>query len=716
MALLAVLGVIALSVSYGRNRAYVAQIASALAKLRQVPSVEAGASLEALLPRLDGTRAVVDAADRYRGHTPLAMRWGLYQGRSIGNAARDAYVRELDGTLLPRVAARIEKRLTEYAPEPEKLYEYLKAYLMLGEPRHLDKKHLQFIADLEWNAADNASPDASVSLSKHFRSLLEYGDTLRPIALNPSLLAQARSTIRQASIPRIVYSRLKRSHVSDNARAIRLDLAAGVGAEEVIRRRSGVSLAEPISSIYSRTIFQQITRRDMIGLIGQFAADDWVWGQGGVSTRNPLKLAADVTNVYEQDYIASWDAILGDLELVPFSTTSQTISALRILGGPTSPLRGLLAAVVENTALVEPPAAETAKPSGAAGAAKKAITDRLGGLFDQATKGPASAGLPGALITAHFQPIHRLMAGEPGSAPIDRILVLMGQVQQQLESLGPEAGRGNPLNTVSDPGLRQTLQSLRQEAETLPPVIQTMVTQMGRTAAGSVTAGAASELEKLYRREVVRECTDLLAGRYPFTTSSLTDVQLADFVRVLGYGGVFDRFFNDNLEPLVDRSESPWTWRSGAVPGSRAMLDQFEAAERIRELFFRRSSRALDVRFAVTVADIDTSTTRFVLEIDGQGFDYRVPSRSAIAAWPGPNPGTAAVTFEDRSGARPRMAFQGPWAWFRLVEAAQEERESDVRSRLVFHLDGHEGRVIVEAGSARNPFADRTWQGFRCGS
>ena len=32
--------------------------------------------------------------------TTWAMRWGLYQGGSIGNSARDAYVRELDGMLL----------------------------------------------------------------------------------------------------------------------------------------------------------------------------------------------------------------------------------------------------------------------------------------------------------------------------------------------------------------------------------------------------------------------------------------------------------------------------------------------------------------------------------------------------------------------------------------------------------------------------------------
>ena len=37
--------------------------------------------------------------------------------------------------LLPFVAARFRQRLVQYGAEPEKLYEYLKAYLMLGQPR-----------------------------------------------------------------------------------------------------------------------------------------------------------------------------------------------------------------------------------------------------------------------------------------------------------------------------------------------------------------------------------------------------------------------------------------------------------------------------------------------------------------------------------------------------------------------------------------------------
>ena len=104
---------IALSVSYGRNRAYLAQASAEIAAVQKVPPVPAAASLERLLPRLDAIHAVVDSADRYRGDTTWAMRWGLYQGGSVGNSARDAYMRELDGMLLPRVAARIKARLVE---------------------------------------------------------------------------------------------------------------------------------------------------------------------------------------------------------------------------------------------------------------------------------------------------------------------------------------------------------------------------------------------------------------------------------------------------------------------------------------------------------------------------------------------------------------------------------------------------------------------------
>jgi type VI secretion system protein ImpL len=715
MALIAVGGLIALSVSYQRNRTYVRETAAEITKLDQVPRVAQGTPLESVLPRLEAVRRVVDVANRYRDDTPWSMRWGLYQGNSVGNAARDAYVREIEGTLLPRVAARIEDRLKQYAPEPEKLFEYLKAYLMLGEPKRLDRQHLKFVADLEWNAADTAHPDAAAALSKHFDGLLEYRSTLRPVAMDPTLLAQATNTLRQASIPQIVYNRFKRTYKDDRARAVPLDQAAGVGVERVIRRKSGASLSEPVPSLFSRPVFQEVTSRNIPDLVKQFAADDWVWGQTGAMPRS-TNLTAEVIDLYERDYIGVWDRILNDLELVPFSSSSQAIESLEILSRSTSPLRGLLTAVVDNTSLVQQ--GDASKPTDAASAAKKSITDRIGqmkdkygGLFGQQKDG-RTARVPGALVSAEFQPIHRLLAGEPGSTPLDAILLRIGQIAVQLKSLSAARG-GDSLGGLTDPNLRDIVRSLQQEAEALPPMIQGLLAQIGRKAEVSAVSGATSELERRYRQEVLQECGPILAGRYPFSPQSNIDLPLRDFSNLFGINGLFDKFFNDNLERLVDRSRSPWTWQSGAPNVGRGILEQFEAARQIRDLFFRRGTGAFEVRFYVTVTDVDAAAIRFVLDIDGLTVEHKNPPRSLIAVWPG-STGAASMMWEEKYGGKPRLARQGPWAWFRLLDAGKEEPESDVRSKFSYEVPAHFSRITIEATSVLNPFSNRRWQQFKC--
>ena len=159
-------------------------------------------------------------------------------------------------------------------------------------------------------------------------------DTLRPIALDRSLVAQARSSIRQTSIAQIMYDQIKRNYADDRARALRLDNLAGVGVEQVFRRKSGVSLSEPLPSLYGTAGFQG-DHRTGPGRAAQ-AARARTAGCGARTscrTANPAKIVAAVTNLYELDYIRAWDALLNDLEFVSFSTVSQTSEALRILTG-----------------------------------------------------------------------------------------------------------------------------------------------------------------------------------------------------------------------------------------------------------------------------------------------------------------------------------------------------------------------------------------------
>jgi type VI secretion system protein ImpL len=706
MALIALLGVVILTVSYSRNRAYVTDVGNDVARLREVPPVTRDAALDQLLPRLDAVRMVVDSAERYRNDTPWSMRWGLYQGNSLGNAARDAYERELDGALLSQLAARVERRMIESAREPERLYEYLKAYLMLGEPARLDPNLLGVIADLEWRAA-YADPDDAQAVNEHFRSLLDSEDRLRPVALNQELVAQARSTIQQASIPRLIFNQIKISYADDEARALRLDLAAGVGANQVLRRKSGRPLSEPVPSLYTKPVFDEVSGRSAGELVKQIVEDSWVWGESRLSLVANAKLASEVNDLYEKDYIAAWDAILADFDVV---FGQGAANSLAILAGPTSPLRGLLMAVDAHTFLAKPPDTTPgvinnaeAKLKNLLGAGRRAI-----GL---------SNAVPGAQVTAHFAPIHQLVAGQPGAAPIDRVLEKMQRLQQQLSPVGTAVGGVDPLRAITTAGSGELVKSLRQDAATLPPAVGGLVSRIADRAAGAARSDVQGELETRYQQEVVRPCTELLDGRYPLVPNG-TDAPLADFGRVFGHNGVFDGFFKQNLEALV-LTTGAWRWRTDAsgapVGGSVAMLRQFEQAQRIRDMFFPAGSPTPQVRFTVTPSSLDAGSRQFSLEIDGQNMiDNHGPQRPVNVTWPGARP-VGAATFEERGGTRVNIVAEGPWAWFRLLDMAQQvDPETDVRYLVTFARGSHEAKVIVEAASVRNPFRKLDLQQFRC--
>ena len=61
--------------------------------------------------------------------------------------------------------------------------------------------------------------------------------------------------------------------------------------------------------------------------------------------------------------------------------------------------------------------------------------------------------------------------------------------------------------------------------------------------------------------------------------------------------------------------------------------------------------------------------------------------------------------------------FQGPWAFFRLLDAGQLQRETDsTRTRFVLTIEkgGHVGKAMIEAQSIVNPFVRRDLQQFSC--
>lgn len=710
MILIGLIGVIGFTASYRANRTYLAAVDADVAALRNAGARNAGTSLEDQLPRLDAIRAAAESATRYGDDPPWSMRWGLYQGDSVGNAARDAYARALNNAFLPQVAARFRRRLTTYASEPEKLYEYFKGYLMLGDPQRLDAEQLRYLADQEWDTAYGSVPQIRGSVAKHFGSLLQSGKIGRR-TLDDTVVAQTRNTLMQASKAGLVYRYLRIKYANDTARALRLDIEAGTGSERVLRRKSGLALSTPLPSLYSKDVFNEIVSTGMNDLVQQFAQEQWVWGKDAPSLSNSATLTTEVLDVYERDYIAFWDRILQEIEPVPLGSLTNTKEALAILSGPTSPLRGMLKAIDKHTFLVGPEGAKDPKDQSSVGG-------RLSSIFGGAKPGaaPVPAVKPGSQVTMHFAEIHRLVAGDAGTAPIDGVLRTLQQLQQKMAPIGQNVGEVAP-DAASMRDIGELTNSLKRDAASLPPAVGAAVTTIANSSLSAVSGTGAATVSNNYAQTVLSECRLLVNGRYPFVPGSNTDILIADFERLFGPNGVYDMFFKSDLQNRVNTMRSPWTWltdSSGRPVGSGIPLAQFEAAERIRQMFFRAGSSKAEVHFTVTPVYLDPGAGKFTLEIDGQNVPYQYgPERPFPLTWPGQKPGVATAAFE-RSGGQPNAAFEGPWAWFRLIESGQVEREGNERYVLTVKRGMREARLRIEADSVRNPFGGNELQRFRC--
>ncbi len=77
-------------------------------------------------------------------------------------------------------------------------------------------------------------------------------------------------------------------------------------------------------------------------------------------------LEQQVVALYEADYVAAWDAMLADLNVVPLRSLTQAAQDLYILASPQSPMRDVLVSAARQLTLSVPP-----PPAGAAGRRRK---------------------------------------------------------------------------------------------------------------------------------------------------------------------------------------------------------------------------------------------------------------------------------------------------------------------------------------------------------
>nr|WP_218180270.1 type VI secretion system membrane subunit TssM [Pseudomonas gingeri] len=700
-------------VSYRANQAYIAQVDQKVAPL--------GQSVQNLSPAQRDVLEVLPLLNAVKHLAGDAPGWseglGLYQGDMLEAESASVYRKLLIAVFAPRLLTRIEEQLHS-GGNSDFLYEGLKAYLMLADNEHYDPEFIKAWIALDWDRSlpRDLPPEQRLALGEHLKALFER----RPpnARLDERLIDDLRRQLQQLPVAQRVYDRVKRQKLPEGVADFRLNEAAGRDAALVFSRKSGKPLGDPLSGFFTAKGYREAFLLSSLSQAGTLAEEQWVLGRDQAEQQNVASLAADVRRLYFQDYLRQWDALLADIDFVPITSVAQAADVLRVISGPTSPLKKLLVAVARETDLQQEERLLAAQGKKVDSGVDQ-IKQRLGSMLGQEqAAGTAPATVSEDPVSAHFAELNALVnKGEGEPAAIDGLLADMNALYVQVSAMVGASGDallGEAKNQATAAAARVSLTAERQ-----PPLVQGLVKSVVSATTNSMMGGVRNQLNAAWTSEVVNVYRQSLSGRYPLASGSARDATLDDFGQFFGVGGVMDNYFRKYLQPYVDTSAATWRWQPGAAqklgiaPG---VLQTFQRAASIRDAFFRSGGTQPIVRFELKPVAMDASITQFLLDLDGQQISYdHGPSRPVAMQWP--NPGSIGVVrlsiSPPSATGRSGITLDGPWAWFRLLEQSDlDAGNSPDRFNLRLRVDGASISYELRANSAFNPFKSRVLSGF----
>lgn len=712
--LLAVLGG-GMLLSYQGNQRYVVAMDQRATQLAaSVAALPADAGTLALLPLLDGLRALPGGYDAGEAGVPWRLRFGLYQGDKLGEGARRAYLRLLRETLLPRLQQRIEQQLRRgSANNNDYLYETLRVYLMLGDAGHFDADSVAawLAYDDERNLAQ-ASAAQRQALAGHAQALLAdfRGGEAWP-RLDAQLVAATRLALARMPLPQRLYNRMRRQMMRATLPEFTVLGAAGNDAAAVLTRRSGEPLSRGVNGMFSPAGHRAF-QRDSVLAVADAEKERWVLArQEAELLAGADRSAAALLELYYADYIAQWDALLADVTVAPFAGLEQGARLTTILSGADSPLRKFMVAAAAATTL-----------DGETGVSLAAVSDAVRGKLDaykkkleQAVGGdaePVAVAKPVNPVDLHFAALHKLTSGSP--APLDQTLALLKDVALYLDAAAG-AKRGG---IAAPPG--DALSKVKLEAEGKPAPLGAMLKAIDAGSAGLSSGSERERLNALWGAGPGPFCRQALAGRYPLQRGAAQDVTADDFGKFFAPGGLIDDFFQKNLLPYVDMGGARWQWRNTASNAAlgigQGVLDDFQRAAVIRDAYFGNGGRQASMRFELRALALDAGITRLTLELDGQALTV-APGALANAAFQLPSgKGSGAVQIEAQpASAHAALRSEGPWAWLRMLDKANVEPTAQgERYKVGFDFDGRKASFELRASSVVNPFRRAALEQFHC--
>ena len=682
--------------------------------------VPASRDVRQVLPPLN---ALVQAAEVYdQQDHPWLTGLGLYDER-VDSRADQAYRHQLVTQFLPRLLSSMEDELAR-GYQGRDLYDTFRIYMMFKKTQYLEPERVVEWFVKHWETELHGEGSRRKELEFHLDKLL--AETPPPSELNARLVKDTRALILREPVAQRVYSRVRTNPLYNR----KVDLLAAMGAavRKSYKINSDVQRALFIPVMFTKEGYDAIDLSPRSALVADIVNERWVLTDDENAKIDFLEedlddISKQVKDLYLSEYIQVWDQVYKQFSIAEFRNLNHGEEVLATLVDPVySPFVAILEVARRNTQL-EPPKED---------------------LEDLAEKNPKKGGKLARMATAalidqyegtkvdkHFRDINALVTeGRAGLAPVATIMDKMQGLKNFITdiAISPEPGRQSFTLARGrfSAGAGNAITELRAYAQSLPqPVRQwldTLADQSWRVILDSARAYVDSE----WRNQVYRPYSQSLQGRYPLNRSSNDEMALFDFSAFFKPGGTMDTFYTEFVAPFVSTSGG---LRNRVVDNyslgySEEVLRQIDNARAIKSIFYRESPDSISVTMELRPRAMDERDARFILDVGDERLTYNHgPKLWKTVRWQANQDNMRVrMVFEDLQGSQYDRAFQGGWAWFRLLDASYVEKTSQSNIYLVTfsagdergtQRDAHKITYEVKTKSVENPLRREVLSAFR---
>ena len=652
-------------------------------------------------------------AEQAGGEPGMFMRLGLYQS-SHADAAVEAYRSGLRRILLPRLLLRLEQFMAANSAEPMAIYQPLKVYLMLGGQGPLDPGTVKSWIEADW--ANEQFPGADRApvrkeMSDHLAVLLEDQGLSsewagRKAPLDGAIIASARAALQTLSLADRAYAVLRQKALAGAEQPWRASAAISAGDAQAFANGAEVMQLE-VPYFYTREGYEKAYLPGLVTVAGDLQKDLWVLGEGaqtaGVQAQIE-QIRPGVAALYARDYVDAWERVA--TSPVPGNLFGD-LAVLGAFAKSPSPLKVLLLELRKNTSF-----AGGAKAVGDIASARLE-SSRFGKLAQAAAATAAGPQVDAATaISSHFKPVHDYVGDGKAPAPIDDFVAAVKKAGEAITS-AKLAGGGMGADAVQSQ-MAMAQAAVATSAGAAPPQLQNFVAAAASGGSSASTAAAQGALSEAYAQSVFPDCQLATQDRYPFVGTAMADASLADVQRVFGLGGTLDSFIQGRIVPLLDLTGPVWRWNSQnpqTAALNPATPEEFVKARQLRDILAGGLNVKIEAKSfgaGVDTVDMVVGNTRYTFERGSLGM-ARPLAWSAQGNLP-----VASVALMADGAKVGGVETEGPWALFRLFDAARKENAGPLAVLATFGSGAQTAVFKISLPNDRNPFGRGGIWSFRC--